>query len=312
MANGNPSVTLGDSKRLSVDDQAILRTWRDTEVPTKHRDLRRILARIHKALRDTDGNSSIVERFDETTKLLFLKLLSERGRGRKDSFRWQSTDTSATCAARLRTGFSSAVMERPSLFPGRFRHLVLSDEALAAVGRILQDVELARSNQDIKGHAYEEMIRNTFDKGGHQQFFTPQPVVDFLVSVMEPVLRGDVCDPACGTGGFLVEVVKRALPVRTITGLEIDDRLAWVTGMNLFVHDAPEFEARYVPDGGTLGRHGRRLAARFDAIITNPPFGSDFSDADELGAFVLGRGRPSRRRGILSAGRIGPPLQGTG
>jgi type I restriction enzyme M protein len=263
------------------------------------RELKRALAKIHKALRDTDANSSIVERFDETTKLLFLKLRAERLTREESAFDWDPAETMPTYAARLRSSFEAAAAEQPSLFPDRFRSLHLSDEALAAAGKILASAQLQAATQDLKGYAYEEMIRHTFDKGDHQQFFTPQSIAEFLVAAMESKLVGNVCDPACGTGGFLVELVKRNLQVPKITGLEIDERLAWVTGINLFVHGARDFEALTIPNGGSLGKQGRSFFAQFDAILTNPPFGSDFSDLNELETYTLGKGKQTRRRGIL-------------
>ena len=185
------------------------------------------------------------------------------------------------------------------MFPEKFGRLQLSDAALASVGPILASVELKSSSHDLKGYAYEEMIRNTFDKGDNQQFFTPQPIVEFLVSALGDRLKGAICDPASGTGGFLVEIVKQKYPYKKLTGFEIDDRLAWVTGINLFVHSARKIESPCLGNGGTLGKKGKDYRGKFDAIVTNPPFGSDFTDRVELDSYTLGKEKISRRRGIL-------------
>ena len=111
--------------------------------------------------------------------------------------------------------------------------------------------------------------------------------------------KGAICDPAAGTGGFLVQILKAGVPYSSLTALEIDERLAWVGGMNLFAHGATKAQAHWLPQGGTLGRDGERFLNSFDAIITNPPFGSDFSDPDLLPKYQLGGNRTSRRRGIL-------------
>jgi len=265
----------------------------------KDKDLKRALAKVHRALRDTDANSSIVERFDETTKLVFLKLLAERDTANCEFFVQRPGETLEGYAQRLRTTFQEAAKSNHGLFPGKFRELKLSDTALAAVGSILADVELRASSQDLKGYAYEEMIRNTFDKGDNQQFFTPQPVVEFLVSALGDRLHGTVCDPAAGTGGFLVEIVKQNRPYKKLVALEIDERLAWVSGINLFVHGTTSAETHCLGNGGTLGKAGKRYQAAFDAIVTNPPFGSDFTDRTELEQYTLGKGKASRRRGVL-------------
>ena len=85
---------------------------------------------------------------------------------------------------------------------------------------------------------------------------------------------------------------------KKIVGLEIDERLAWVSGINLFVHGASSFEMKCVGNGGTLGKAGLQYKKKFDAIITNPPFGSDYSDKQGLELF-LRKGKASRRRGVL-------------
>src|SRR6185312_8837137 len=106
-------------------------------------------------------------------------------------------------------------------------------------------------------------------------------------------------DPAAGTGGFLVEVVKSGASYSSLTALEIDERLTWVAGMNLFTHGATKAQAHWLRHGGTLGRDAEPFFESFDAIITNPPFGSDFTDMALLPTYQLGGNRTSRRRGIL-------------
>lgn len=266
---------------------------------SQERDLKRALSKVHKVLRDTDGNSSIVERFDETTKLIFLKLRCERTSSQGRAFEQAQGESEAAHARRLRELFKSETAANAALFPERFASFKLSDAALSAAAVVLSKVELSSSKHDVKGFAYEEMIRNTFDKGDHQQFFTPQTIVAFLVAMMGKMVKGKVCDPASGTGGFLVEIAKRGLLTEKLVGLEIDDRLAWVAGINLFVHGASDFETRCLGNGGSLGSSGAKLFQGMDAIITNPPFGSDFSDRSDLERYVLGRGRTSRRRGVL-------------
>ncbi len=265
---------------------------------TSDRETKRILARIHKIIRDSDGSSSIVERFDETTKLIFLKLHFERMQ-RSAEFSQSAHETDAKYAKRLKGEFNQAAKDRPEVFPERFSAIKLSNAALVAAAKALASVDLLGSKQDVKGLAYEEMIKNTFDKGDNQQFFTPAAVVQFMVGLMAPNLNRSVCDPACGTGGFLVELCKQGIPTKKIVGLEIDDRLAWVTGINLLIHGATNFQVDCLSNGGSLGEAGRKYHRTFEAIITNPPFGSDFTERKDLEQYILGKGKTSRRRGVL-------------
>ncbi len=62
-------------------------------------------------------------------------------------------------------------------------------------------------------HLYESMLREMRDAAGDAgEFYTPRPVVRFMVQVMDPRLGETVLDPACGTGGFLVEAYDHIAP----------------------------------------------------------------------------------------------------
>jgi len=178
----------------------------------------------------------------------------------------------------------------------------LSGKTLVECAGILEQFDSFSLRQDIVGIAYEEIIRNTFDKGDNQQFFTPRPIVDFMCGLLADEMTGVVCDPACGTGGFLLGALEQARAARrsvTLVGFEIDERLAWVTGINLLVHDAEEFTVKCLPDGGSLGSSVSSWFGGVDVIVTNPPFGSSVSAPEVLQGLELGKGRRSRRRGVL-------------
>ena len=269
------------------------------KAPSPDQSLKRTVSKLHRILRDTDGNSSIVERFDEATKLLFLSLRCGASPDAMHTLGRKPTESERLHANRIRQRFDKEAASNPELFPFRFRKLTLSDTALSSAANFLASVEIPLTHHDVKGLAYEEMIRNTFEKGDNQQFFTPPSIASFLVELMTPYLHGVICDPAAGTGGFLVEIARRQIPATKLVALEIDERLAWVGGINLFVNGAPNFETKWLANGGSLGRAGEALANTVDAIVTNPPFGSDFSEREDLERYILGKGRSSRRRGVL-------------
>ncbi|ACH39998.1 type I restriction-modification system, DNA adenine N6-methyltransferase subunit [Citrifermentans bemidjiense Bem] len=261
------------------------------------RSVKRVVARLHAILRNTDGDSSIIQRFDELTKLLFLKLVAERDD--EPIFDINSNEDTVSYARRIKKIYHDHSLQYPAVVPQRFSELTSSDSAIRQCGAVLSAVSFAGANFDVKGVAYEEVIRNTFDKSDHQQFFTPHQVVTFMVELLRPFLHGAIGDPACGTAGFLAEVVRTGVEVGSISGFEIDERLSWVSGINLLLHGANKFEIKYFNCGGTLGPLAKPYFNTLDAIITNPPFGSDFNDEDALRDFSLGQGKLSRRRGIL-------------
>jgi len=125
-----------------------------------------------------------------------------------------------------------------------------------------------------------------------------------MVGVVRDRLAGSVCDPACGTGGFLLAAARFAAedgrPGKVdLLGFEVDERLAWVTRMNLSMHDVRRFSVVHLDGSGSLGPGLSEQYGGIDLILTNPPFGSDVSDAEALAALRLGEGRASRRRGVL-------------
>ena len=284
--------------QASLFDDDVLQVPKSEQVEISDpRSLKRVIGRLHSVLRDTDGDSNIIQRFDELTKLMFLKLLGDQNS--VEVFRSVPGETTSNYADSVRRAYAEEAQHHAHLIPDRFARLHCSDAAIRQCGSVLADLSFAAADFDLKGVAYEEMIRGIFDKSDHQQFFTPPQVVRFMAAMCEPFLEGTVGDPACGTGGFLVRVAQASRQVARIVGFEIDERLAWISRINLLLHAAPEFEVRCLGNGAALGPDAKPYLGTFDLILTNPPFGSDVSDRTTLHDFVLGGDRASRRRGIL-------------
>ena len=136
-------------------------------------------------------------------------------------------------------------------------------------------------------HLYESMLREMRDAAGDAgEFYTPRPVVRFMVQVMDPCLGETVLDPACGTGGFLVEAYdhiapkvtspdqRRALQRETLFGQEAKPLPYMLAQMNLLLHG---LEAPRIAYGNTLDRRVNEIghSERVDVILTNPPFGGE-------------------------------------
>ena len=283
--------------RLPYGDQNVT-----TEQAPKVLDIRAtrtFVSRLHNIVRDHDSHSNIIERFDELTKLLFLKLVSELSSTTEQLLERAGKETNEVFASRIRAGYVQVAKQYADIVPPTFSTLRVSDQAICECATALAQVSFNKAEIDVKGLAYEEVIKNTFDKNDNQQFFTPPTIVRFMVEMMFSDLSGDVCDPAAGTGGFLIEVLKSGAPVSSLTALEVDERLAWVAGINLFAHGTSGARSYWLPHSGTLGLDAERFFGKFDVIITNPPFGSDFTDRLLLRTYRLGNERVSRRRGIL-------------
>lgn len=144
------------------------------------------------------------------------------------------------------------------------------------------------SSDDIHtmAHLYESMLREVRDAAGDSgEFYTPRPVIRFVVQQVDPKLGESILDPACGTGGFLVEAFDHLQP-RTKTrehrrALQADLRgiekkpLPFLLGMmNLVLHgvDQPSI----VRDNALANPVTQiRAADRVDVVLTNPPFGGE-------------------------------------
>lgn len=146
---------------------------------------------------------------------------------------------------------------------------------------------------DVKGDAYEGLLeKNAQDiKGGAGQYFTPRPLIEAIVEVMRPGPGERICDPACGTGGFLVAAhnyvveqnrnldkkQKRHLKLEALRGVEIVDGVTRLCAMNLLLHgigpERDEAKPPVVTDDSLRADPGDR----FEMVLTNPPFGKKSS-----------------------------------
>jgi len=162
-------------------------------------------------------------------------------------------------------------------------------------GYLLRDVlnkvnEIHFSSKDeihTLGALYETMLREMRDAAGDSgEFYTPRPVIKFIVSVIAPKLGETVLDPAAGTGGFLVESFedlkkqcKKAedyagLQRGTLHGIEAKSLPYLLCQMNLLLHG---LEYPEIDPGNALRFPLREIGDkdRVDIIMTNPPFGGE-------------------------------------
>lgn len=137
------------------------------------------------------------------------------------------------------------------------------------------------------GNFYESMLKEMRDAAGDSgEFYTPRAVVRFMVGVIDPKIGEVVLDPACGTGGFLVETYahiekqcqtvaqRRQLQQSTIVGNEAKPLPYLLAQMNLLLHG---LESPRIEPGNSLAVALRDITDRdrVDVILTNPPFGGE-------------------------------------
>lgn len=134
---------------------------------------------------------------------------------------------------------------------------------------------------DLLGAAYEYLLRQFADESGKKagEFFTPRAVVRLLVKLLDPRPGETIYDPACGSGGMLVETIgevrERGGDVRTLRlfGQEVNLTTSAIARMNLYLHAIEDFqilrgdtlrEPKFSDKDGSI--------SRFDVVIANPPF----------------------------------------
>jgi type I restriction system adenine methylase HsdM len=161
----------------------------------------------------------------------------------------------------------------------------------------------AAVSPDVFGQAYEYLIKRFADQSNKKagEYYTPRSVVSLLVNILDPREGETVYDPACGTGGMLIEVIEHVKAAggrpQTLWGRLYGQEKVLATSaiarMNLLLHGVADFQ---VVRDDTLRSpaffDGVRLA-RFDCVIANPPFslkkwGDEAWESDPWGRNALG------------------------
>jgi len=160
----------------------------------------------------------------------------------------------------------------------------LPDVTLSALIAHFSKIPLANKNlenPDILGGAYEYLIAQFADDAGKKggEFYTPKEVVTLLVEILDPHEKMRICDPACGSGGMLVQSVYHLREIgqntRNISlfGQEKNIGTWAICKMNMLLHG---LSSARLEKGDTLrnpkiiGENGRLM--EFDIVIANPPF----------------------------------------
>ncbi|MGJ3224031.1 restriction endonuclease subunit M [Micromonospora aurantiaca (nom. illeg.)] len=169
----------------------------------------RVLFECHSLLRDNHAMTPD-RAFDTISKVLFLKLHVERSRTH-ETFTTKYLDEAARFLNSPRLTLHEQMFEQTKeaysaddLFAKDDRLEISPDTFRDLVGK-LERFNLSKTGEDIKGIAFERFLGRTF-RGELGQFFTPRPVVEFIVDVLDPKEGEVVCDPAAGSGGFLIRV----------------------------------------------------------------------------------------------------------
>ncbi|QGF23780.1 type I restriction-modification system subunit M [Raineyella fluvialis] len=158
----------------------------------------------------------------------------------------------------------------------------LPESALAALLDAFHGLTLDPNhvNGDLLGAAYEYLLREFAEASGKKagEFFTPRHVVHLLVKILDPRPGESVVDPACGSGGMLVETVNEVRAAGgnpdslRLHGQEVNLTTSAIAKMNLYLHGLEDFD---IKRGDTFREPkflDRGKLQKFDVVIANPPF----------------------------------------
>ncbi|ACV51651.1 N-6 DNA methylase [Lancefieldella parvula DSM 20469] len=180
----------------------------------------RTLQACHNIIRNNDKLSPEAA-FDEISKLLFMKIRYERQqRGTKVFTRKQYEAEEKNYEENIRPGLKGTVLYSQSYMQRLFSttkeefkddHLfedsdeikIRNNSFIQILGK-LENFNLSDTQDDVKGIAFEQFLGTTF-RGELGQFFTPRTIVDFMTEIIDPQEGEIICDPTCGSGGFLIK-----------------------------------------------------------------------------------------------------------
>lgn len=170
---------------------------------------------------------------------------------------------------------------------------------LRAVVQVIAEMELTpHEGHDLKGDMYEYLLSKLSQSGTNGQFRTPRHIIDLIVALVDPQPGSRICDPACGTAGFLISAYtyilrKYTKPVdlargiidgrllnpkqwefleqQAFTGFDNDANMIKIAILNLYLHQLERADIRHHnPLTTTLS--GQYPGPRYDVILANPPF----------------------------------------
>lgn len=183
----------------------------------------------------------------------------------------------------------------------------LTPQRIRTVVSYLQEANLSKTDLDSKGKAFETFMGSYF-RGDFGQYFTPRNIVKFIVDVLPITNDSKVLDTSCGSGGFLLYALDKVrqqaseyysegtiehhthwhdFASKNLFGIEINEQIARTAKMNMIIHD--DGHTNVISSDGLLrdavmqertDNRGFEYGT-FDAIITNPPFGSTVKQTEK-------------------------------
>ncbi|MER5983225.1 class I SAM-dependent DNA methyltransferase [Streptomyces sp. NPDC001787] len=163
------------------------------------------------------------------------------------------------------------------------RFTITTSNLLSKAADLINGIDMG--DKDTKGDLYEYMLGKIATAGQNGQFRTPRHIIQLMVEMMAPQPGDEICDPACGTAGFLVasaEYVERThrealfepaqrqhFNESMFHGFDFDSTMLRIGSMNMLLHSIENPDIRY---RDSLAQSAAAEADRYSLILANPPF----------------------------------------
>ncbi len=271
---------------------------------TKEDNLLKKFEEIHNYIYANDGLSP-QQTLEEFVKILFIKIFDESKNLNQFNIsaeEWNEMKTGKTTLSineRINNLFEQTKHEYQDIFD-RDDKIKISTIALGFTINKIQGISLLNSSQDAKGLAFQKFLSH-HEKDGRGQFFTPEPVIDFCVEMMQPKPNEKIIDPACGSGGFLMSALKylqknytdldtKSIVSENIFGADINKSIARIAKMKLLLEVNGKTNVLCTTTLEDLDSLKLSLSNSkgFDLVLANPPFGAKITNPSTLSKFDLG------------------------
>lgn len=203
-----------------VDDAARIEQIKNQTKLFTRDEFTKTLRACHNIIRNNDKLSPEAA-FDEISKLLFMKIRFERdNKGMKVFTKQEYLDAAQNHEKNVRPGLKGTDLYTLSYMQFLFRttkeffkddrlfddkdEINIRENSFIQILEKLETFNLSDTQDDVKGIAFEEFLGTTF-RGELGQFFTPRTIVDFMTEILDPQEGEVICDPTCGSGGFLIK-----------------------------------------------------------------------------------------------------------
>lgn len=292
--------------------------YRRKDLKTPH-NLKANFKDIHNYFAANNVGATLPEIFaQQFINLLFCKIYDERFTKKNDIVRFRAgiNEDKSAVAKRIKEIFDD-VKERYTDVFNKEEVVTLDDSSIAYAVAQLQPFCIKDSKRDAIGDAFESFIDYT-TKGSQGQFFTPRNVVKLMVNIAQLSCEDKMIDPACGTGGFLIEALKaewgrlreqfgdewpdkelyaeeQKIAIKNIRGIDKDSFLGKVAKAYMALMDDGRggiFCENSLVSPNTWGAKTQEEIREktFDVVLTNPPFGKKLKidETEILSLYDLG------------------------